>query len=46
MMWVGHEDGALTVRLYRQARNRPRDPRVVAAMGEVPAKTRTALRAA
>lgn len=27
MMWVGHEDPVLTLRLYRQARNRPRDPR-------------------
>jgi integrase len=40
MMWVGHEDPALTLRLYRQARNRPRDRRVVAAMAEVPAKRR------
>jgi integrase len=44
MMWVGHEDGALTLRLYRQARNRPRDRRVVAAMAEVPAKKRRASR--
>ena len=42
MMWVGHEDPVLTVRLYRQARNRPRDPRVAAAMAEVPAKERKA----
>jgi len=40
MMWVGHEDPVLTLRLYRQARNRPRDPRVGAAMAEVPAKQR------
>jgi integrase len=40
MMWVGHEDPLLTLRLYRQARNRPRDPRVAAAMAEVPAKER------
>jgi integrase len=40
MMWVGHEDPVLTLRLYRQARNRPRDPRVVAAIAEVPAKER------
>ena len=44
MMWVGHEDPVLTVRLYRQARNRPRDPRVGAAMAEVPAKERRAPR--
>jgi integrase len=25
MMWVGHEAPVLTLRLYRQARNRPRD---------------------
>jgi hypothetical protein len=42
MLWVGHEDPALTLRLYRQARNRPRDPRVVAAMAEVPAAQRKA----
>jgi hypothetical protein len=40
MMWVGHEDPVLTLRLYRQARNRPRDARVITAMGEVPAKER------
>jgi integrase len=40
MMWVGHEDPVLTLRLYRQAPNRPRDPRVLAAMAEVPAKER------
>lgn len=44
MMWVGHEDPVLTLRLYRQARNRPRDPRVAAAMAEVPAKERRAPR--
>jgi integrase len=42
MLWVGHEDPALTLRLYRQARNRPRDPRVAAAMSEVPAAERKA----
>ena len=42
MLWVGHEDPALTLRLYRQARNRPRDPRVAAAMAEVPAAERKA----
>jgi integrase len=42
MLWVGHEDPALTMRLYRQARNRPRDPRVAAAMAEVPAAERSA----
>lgn len=36
MNWVGHEDAALTLRVYRQARNRPKDPRVIAAMAEVP----------
>jgi hypothetical protein len=30
------------MRLYRQARNRPRDPRVAAAMAEVPAAERKA----
>jgi hypothetical protein len=44
MTWVGHEDPLLTLRLYRQARNRPRDPRVVAAMAEVPAGERRAPR--
>jgi integrase len=44
MMWVGHEDPVLTLRLYRQARNRPHDPRVAAAMAEVPAKERRAPR--
>jgi hypothetical protein len=39
MLWVGHEDPVLTLRLYRQARNRPRDPRVLVAMAEVPAKS-------
>lgn len=42
MGWVGHEDPVLTLRQYRRARNRPRDPRVSAAMGEVPAKERRA----
>jgi integrase len=42
MLWVGHEDPALTMRLYRQARNRPRDPRVAGAMAEVPAAERSA----
>ncbi|MEY2477063.1 MAG: Phage integrase family [Actinomycetota bacterium] len=42
MLWVGHEDPALTLRLYRQVRNRPRDPRVAAAMAEVPAAQRKA----
>jgi integrase len=42
MLWVGHEDPALTLLLYRQARNRPRDPRVAAAMAEVPAEERQA----
>jgi integrase len=44
MMWVGHEDPGLTLRLYRQARNRPRDPRVLAAMAEVPAGKRRSSR--
>jgi hypothetical protein len=44
MMWVGHEDPGLTLRLYRQARNRPRDPRVLAAMAEVPARKRRSSR--
>jgi integrase len=44
MGWVGHEDPVLTLRLYRQGRNRPRDPRVIAAMAEVPAKERRAPR--
>jgi integrase len=44
MMWVGHEDPVLTLRLYRQARNRPRDPRVAAAMAGVPATERRAPR--
>jgi integrase len=44
MGWVGDEDPVLTLRLYRQARNRPRDPRVIAAMAEVPAKERRAPR--
>jgi integrase len=42
MLWVGHEDPVLTLRLYRQARNRPRDPRVAAAMAEVRAEERKA----
>lgn len=42
MLWVGHEDPALTLRLYRQARNRPRDPRVAEAMAEVSARKRRA----
>jgi integrase len=42
MGWVCHEDPVLTLRLYRQARNRPRDPRVIAAMAEVPVKERRA----
>ena len=44
MMWVGHEDPVLTLRLYRQARNRARDPRVAAAVAEVPAEERRAPR--
>jgi hypothetical protein len=44
MMWVSHEDPVLTLRLFRQARNRSRDPRVLAAMAEVPAKERRAPR--
>jgi hypothetical protein len=46
MWWVGHEeeDPVLTLRRYRRARNRPRDPRVSAAMAEVPAKERRATR--
>jgi integrase len=44
MLWVGHEDPVLTLRLYRQARNRPRDPRVAAAMAGVSAKERRVLR--
>jgi hypothetical protein len=44
MNWVGHEDAALTLRVYRQARNRPKDPRVVSAMSEVPAVERGAPR--
>jgi integrase len=40
MLWVGYEDPGLTLRLYRQARNRPRDPRVAAAMAEVLAAER------
>jgi integrase len=44
MNWVGHEDAALTLRVYRQARNRPKDPRVIAAMAEVPAAERVAPR--
>jgi integrase len=44
MLWVGHEDPALTLRLYRQARNRPRDPRVIAAMAAVPARKRKSSR--
>lgn len=42
MLWVGHEDPLLTLRLYRQARNRPRDARVAAAMAAVPAEERRA----
>ena len=44
MNWVGHEDAALTLRVYRQARNRPKDPRVLAAMAEVPEAERVAPR--
>ncbi len=44
MNWIGHEDAALTLRVYRQARNRPNDPRVVSAMSEVPAGERSAPR--
>jgi len=44
MNWVGHEDAALTLRVYRQARNRPKDPRVIAAMAEVPETERVAPR--
>jgi integrase len=44
MNWVGHEDAALTVRVYRQARNRPKDARVIAAMAEVPEAERAAPR--
>jgi integrase len=44
MNWVGHEDAALTLRVYRQARNRPKDQRVLAAMAEVPEAERGAPR--
>jgi integrase len=46
MAWVGHEDAALTLRIYRQVRHRPDDTRVKAAMSEVPAAERRPLRKA
>jgi integrase len=44
MNWVGHEDATLTLRVYRQARNRPKDPRVIAATAAVPEAERVAPR--
>lgn len=40
MDWAGHEDPGLTLRIYQKARHRPKDPRIVAAMTEVPENER------
>jgi hypothetical protein len=35
MAWVGHEDAALTLRIYTQVRERPQDPRILPAMARI-----------
>jgi integrase len=44
MGWIGHANAKLTLEVYRRARNRAADPRVKAAMAEVPADERGRLR--